>query len=622
MRKDSTIISLQAKVSRLQRTMDEMQQLFCQFNDSAMASGIFQQRPSLADELKATTQRFIELSKAAETDFEDEEGEAGRRESEVKDNASNMEQPSPIGDLAILSARTISSPASLPPPKTSTQPGYTHIGFGLCRNDDISHEQQAPPPEPITKSQRDPTGYNSFTFYPPRPSDTDISSMLKNSVSSNTALARVQHQHYQQWQRQQNQQEQCKVNVPSMTDFYLPDFVSKPIISSYIVNPFPECLDFTQGSNEPTFTRRLIRVSYTGGYNLLLQSYLRPHLTSGIFKFFLALHTREMILEHMYNLLTGDSLDCPEYWEIPFVNLGGAGTHYPLRDDQGNIIPRKNNLHVVPTGQGNLARLILGDTSGDTGVVVDLTDYDNEDWFDANDVDCFLRERGIHIGPGDDFVAVDIPAWLLPVKKPTTAAPSASETTTIRTSTITQTSSINLSDNSSLTDSSNLLSSMDQNSYFPTASNGFPQVARLLASPPETPLPNLSYSGSNGSTSQSISPQEAVLGNNITLPTEQMVGIDPIINPAATFDGLLFPEDKSRDVDSGINNFSQFINGNMEAANHIDSLGYKQPSLGFASDSANGGAARSSIVSAYETALQLQPRQRVQIDVLELVKGK
>ena len=579
-----------------------------------MTSGILQQRPNLADELKATTQRFIELSKTAEMDSEDEEGGAGKIGFEATENNCSSEQQSSTGDLAILSARTMSTPVSRPQPETTIPPGYTHIGLGFCQNDGFSHEQPALANESNAKSNSDTTEYNPFTHYPSHPSTQDKSSRLSNSFSSDIALKRV---HYEQSQQQKEQQGQWKVNVPNIPDYYFPTFGAKPTIPSYIVDKAPACLDITKGSNEPTFASRLIRISYTGGYNLLLQSYLHPNLTTSIFKFFLALHTRESIIEHMHGILTSDSLDCPKYWKIPFVNLGGAGTHYPLRDEQGHIIPRKNNLFVIPTGQGSLARLVMGDTNRDTGVIIDLTSYDNEEWLDANDVDCFLRERGIRIGPGDDHVTVDIPIWPSSAESSTPATMTSATTTS--SSSALQTPRTSLSHGSSLVNSGDMMSTMDEHTYFPKTGNVFSRGNELLASPPETPPTDLLYcsgnagnasSANNGIQSQSLSPSEVTLGNSLSPFAVPMYSTDPILNPAATYNGLLFPADENKRTSDSKLDFTQFMGRNVGTSTGANDLNLQQSSMNDVS-----------ILPPYEAALRFQPRQRVQIDVLEFIKG-
>ena len=600
-------------MSKLQQTMIEMQQVFCRFNDSAMTSGIFQQRPCLADELKVTTQRFIELSKAAEMDSEDEEEAAGKVGCETKENNCNFEQSSSTDGLAILSARKMNTPPSRPQIETSVPTGYAHIGIGLCQIDEFSREQRALANDNYAKPNAETTEYNSFAHYLPHPSTQDKFARLKNSFSSDIAIKRVQNRYNRQ---QEEQEEQWKVNIPSISDYYLPTFGAKPTIPSYIVDKSPACLDITKGSNEPTFASRLIRISYTGGYNLLLQSYLHPNITISNFKFFLALHTRESIIEHMYSILTSDSLDCPEYWEIPFVNLGGAGTHYPLRDEQGNIIPRKNNLHVVPTGQGSLARLIMGDTNRDTGVIIDLTNYDNDEWLDANDVECFLGERGIRIGPGEDHVVVDIPVWPSSVESsmPATMTTSTTTASSSSSSTTLQTPRASLSHVSSLADPVNLMSSMDEHTYFPRMGNVFPQGNEFLASPPETPPTDLLYCGGgaagNGIQTQSLSPLDVTLGNNLDPFAEPMYGTDPILNPTATYNGLLFPPDQNKRTNDGKIDSTQSNGQSVGMSTRACNLSFQQPSVN-----------NTNVLPPYEAALRYQPRRRVQIDVLELIKG-
>jgi hypothetical protein len=84
-----------------------------------------------------------------------------------------------------------------------------------------------------------------------------------------------------------------------------------------------------------------------------------------------------------------------DWWETPFIHLGGAGTHYPRRDASGNIKRLRNGWTVRQTGplEKNMTRLqSLDDGTFQDLSGVDLSGFEGE-WFDAYDVEGYLEEQ-------------------------------------------------------------------------------------------------------------------------------------------------------------------------------------------------------------------------------------
>ncbi|KAI9849085.1 MAG: hypothetical protein M1838_000286 [Thelocarpon superellum] len=73
MRKETTIASLQNRVSQLEGTIDEMNKAFLDFNDRAIGLGVVQLSPALAKSLHKTTQRFLSLTQVVTPTSEPEE---------------------------------------------------------------------------------------------------------------------------------------------------------------------------------------------------------------------------------------------------------------------------------------------------------------------------------------------------------------------------------------------------------------------------------------------------------------------------------------------------------------------------------------------------------------------
>ena len=64
-RKEDTISDLTNRVNALEQTIDNMNKTFLEFNDSAIASGIQNWEPNLAEHLRLTLERFLSLARTS-----------------------------------------------------------------------------------------------------------------------------------------------------------------------------------------------------------------------------------------------------------------------------------------------------------------------------------------------------------------------------------------------------------------------------------------------------------------------------------------------------------------------------------------------------------------------------
>ncbi len=84
-----------------------------------------------------------------------------------------------------------------------------------------------------------------------------------------------------------------------------------------------------------------------------------------------------------------------DYWEAPFIHLGGAGTHYPRRDAAGNVTSVKNGWIVRQIGPAEKKVHIIENTEDGRSEElsgVDLSGFEGE-WFDCYDVQGYLEEK-------------------------------------------------------------------------------------------------------------------------------------------------------------------------------------------------------------------------------------
>ncbi len=371
MRKETTISSLKDQVDVLQRSIDEMSNVFLSFNDKALSSGVLQSSPELARELKSTTERFIALAKAASTDAEDDNGEDAVSPSEERD------VPHRPDELAILSARSAVPPLALRRPKART--GITPAG-----------------------AQGSSSSSDSTTSSRVCPLQTFFESLHQhaNPPAQNVATLPFM-----------NEQQHWRVELPPMPHPFSFSGLGSSV-GTFGFSRLPPIHNpaMTLSTVEPTFGRRLLRSAFEAGYTLISNSHLAPRSFAHSFKLSLLFGTRDQMLERFSALMRNGMTESVEFWQVPYVAIGGAGTHYPERDAFGNVTPKPNmyTLEMVNWPRTGMARLVSMDEAVIApDVLIDVSGYEGE-WFDVYDVEGYFRERGLVIPPAAEFVDVDL----------------------------------------------------------------------------------------------------------------------------------------------------------------------------------------------------------------------
>lgn len=152
---------------------------------------------------------------------------------------------------------------------------------------------------------------------------------------------------------------------------------------------------FTYSHDETTFARRLNRAALEAGFHLLSTANIRPARLNFVFKLSLPYLNLEQLRARFRMMLSRSINEDLDFWETPFIHLGGAGTHYPRKDAHGNIVPKKNNWTVRQIGPVD-KRMVrvenVADGRSEYLSNIDLTGFEGE-WFDAYDVQGYLEER-------------------------------------------------------------------------------------------------------------------------------------------------------------------------------------------------------------------------------------
>jgi len=372
-RKENAIQTLEKRVQELKDANEEMSNVFLQLHDFAVSTGALDRIPEFGRQLRATTEKFLALAqKASEEDGGEDEAPHGTS----GDNAKR---------------RQISAPAT---------------------------REQSSSPEPVQRAQQDidtstrkpqPLLYGGFTITHEPLNDADLIADLSNPyVPPSTSSFDFE-----------------VITQPTLENASFPfgtappefDFssFSHPPASPY--NPLP--LPRTYTSQEATFGRRLQRFACERALTLISMPNPPAERFQRVFGFRLLLETKDQILAGLRRSLDRTATESLSNWQYPFYNLGGAGTHFyssssssashtPPSGNQGTRdIFKPHSTSGFALGPFNPSISSIRDINLDKDMRMGLDGFEG-DFFDCDDVELYLRQRGVTIPPGADHVTVEI----------------------------------------------------------------------------------------------------------------------------------------------------------------------------------------------------------------------
>jgi hypothetical protein len=174
-----------------------------------------------------------------------------------------------------------------------------------------------------------------------------------------------------------------------------------PSLTSKSITPL-----FTYSYDETTFARRLTRATLESGFQILSSANVRPAALNYVFRLSLPYVSLDQLRARFKMMLSRSIHEDLEFWETPFIHLGGAGTHYPRKDANGNFVAKKNTWIIRPFGPVEKKMVCLEnvtDGSCKTLEDIDLRGLEGE-WFDAWDVQGYLEEEwGCRLDPQSSF---------------------------------------------------------------------------------------------------------------------------------------------------------------------------------------------------------------------------
>ncbi|KAK5114008.1 hypothetical protein LTR62_003131 [Meristemomyces frigidus] len=164
----------------------------------------------------------------------------------------------------------------------------------------------------------------------------------------------------------------------------------------------------TYSFQETSFGRRLHRASMEAGYYASLDPSRSDRDVEKMFRLSCVGRDRAKLMLAMKDILARGANQSLDFTEAPLIHVGGAGTHYPRRDQDGVLQTRKTSYDLGPIGPQTLALLETAARNNlSTDMTVQVAGYEGE-WFDPYDVEGYLEEKGIHIDSTSSFVEVRI----------------------------------------------------------------------------------------------------------------------------------------------------------------------------------------------------------------------
>lgn len=330
-----------------------MHDSFLEFNDKAIASKIDMWEPSLAEDLKLTTGRFIDYAKSMELDREIDE-----------------EALSPEVPLSLVNIDDARDGASLPLPAVTEQRAQPQSLS--CMNEPVL---MATAPGLAAVYQIDQTAERTSNTH---------ASVFENSQGISIG--------------------------DSGSDRWI---TAEPAHGYPIEAPFPTLNEplpspVTYSFQESSFSRRLLRSTVEAAVQLLTDPNSRRDDIFRFCRYTFTWVTRARCLAKLKSLLAATTRESLEIWTAPQWHLGGSGLHYPRSGLDMGSSPPPGWIARGPMGPHRAmgAETPL-DPSLDIDAIVKLMGLEGE-WFDSNDVEQYLRMKGIFLDGQSSWAEVDL----------------------------------------------------------------------------------------------------------------------------------------------------------------------------------------------------------------------
>lgn len=366
-RKDTAITTLEQKVKDLEQVNEDMGKEFMRFYDFVLSQGMLDGAPEVARRLNDTTRKFLTF---------------GRKSNE--DGSKENSDPSP-------------PPPEVPQvPEASTQRQDSKISSGASS---YSHDRHSTSSNPQLQS--------------PSSMDANSAPAHSSSLSSFMPPSTMPYE---------------VITQPTPENASFPVFNSQGQVpffdNSFNISPFPAIpAPNSYAFQERSFGRRLQRATLEAGFRLVSMANPPPHRYAAVFGFCLLFEPREAIIRRISTSLSKSREETMSVWKFPFTNLGGAGTFFPDSQPTSNLggsapdYPTRNQVARELYKPRECTGFSMGPFSPEVEQAKDdrvdhrmrmMFQGFEGDFYDSEEVDTYLQQRGIIIPENADYVQADI----------------------------------------------------------------------------------------------------------------------------------------------------------------------------------------------------------------------
>jgi hypothetical protein len=167
---------------------------------------------------------------------------------------------------------------------------------------------------------------------------------------------------------------------------------------------------YTYSFHETDFPRRLHRYCLEYAFRLFADSRSEPLEVYRVFRLVPCIQDKTRMYPYFRRLVSAGTKDALELPTLPFYAIGGAGTHYPRKDEMGNpVYPSNTRLPRRVLGMFHTLGLMSASGQGSNQQnYLELCGYGGK-WFDCRDVEGYLREQGVDLDGSSLFPSIHNP---------------------------------------------------------------------------------------------------------------------------------------------------------------------------------------------------------------------
>ncbi|KAL8284567.1 hypothetical protein RB600_009131 [Gaeumannomyces tritici] len=420
-RKETAITTLEQQVKDLRDTNEEMSHAFMALHDFAVQRGLLDTRPDFGDRLRSTTERFVALArKTAEVGAVEDEADAP--EPAGADNAGRKTKaragtPSSEEVEEVPRATDRPSVGASALPQQQQQPQQMLYGGFVVSQEYVPNLDASMPNY----------GFGDAVLGGNLDLDVGIGGSAWNELETIT------------------QPTMDNASFPLTEDqiFSIMGGGTTAAAPSPLPHPALPSPPRTYAASESTFGRRLQRFAVERALSLISMPNPPPLRLVRVFGFCLPFESADDIRRRLSSALSRPQGQSMFYWQYPFHHLGGAGSHFPpgtvsstptdparfgaaptvdtrtqqqqQQQQRSFAVGNQGTADVMRPrngagfGMGPFTQPVSesGSSHLDARQRIKVPGFEG-DFYDSDEVELWLRRRGVDIAPAQDYVTTEV----------------------------------------------------------------------------------------------------------------------------------------------------------------------------------------------------------------------